>query len=666
MFTQPRDREWENDGGADAKRTRRSGFDQPGPEASLPPPPALPTAGAVGGLGALPAAVQAAFQASVAAAQAKITGGGSSSGGVGLPGIAVNLGFIESYVMCPQDVVGKVIGAKGVTIKDVMSKSGANVQVDHETQNDQMRKINITGAPGNVDKAKELVQEIIRECQSSNQMGQGGGGGGGMHMGGGGGTGVQYECPPDKLGLVIGRGGETIKRLQAETSCHIQVDRDTSKVLLRGTNEAVEAARRELDNIIHNYQGPGGGGGGGGPVFTIPSQGQEGRLIGRGGETIKRMQGDSGARIQIDTASHQVTISGTPDQIQRARVMVEEIINENAPGGLQAGAGYNNPGQQAGGGGYPGGPGGFGGPQGGYGAAPRGYGAPQSGPPGQYGGPQGPGGPGRPGGPQGYGGPPGAGGGMYPGGGGGQYPAGAPPGGYGAPAPGPGYGAPQPAPMSAPGLYAPPHQQGPPQQGPGGYGAPQQPQGGYGAPQPIPGTAQQQPPQQYGMPPQQQGAPGGYGAPQTLPGGYGAPQQQPQQQQQLPPQTGGYNPMGSSTGYNQPPPSSYGMPQQQPVDTQQQQGGYSMPQQFQQPPAQQSQQPSYQDPANATSGTPPVAANNAQSYGGGYQQQSMPPPSSAPVPVAPAATTWDTLTSPEGYTYYYNKTTGVSQWEKPE
>lgn len=110
---------------------------------------------------------------------------------------------------------------------------------------------------------------------------------------------------PCQVGLVIGRGGETIKRLQSETGAHIHVDRENGKVLLRGTNEACDRVRRELDELLG--QGPGGGGGGqhggghggGGDQHVMSSGGQEGRLIGRGGENIKRMQAESGARIQV-------------------------------------------------------------------------------------------------------------------------------------------------------------------------------------------------------------------------------------------------------------------------------------------------------------------------------------------------------------------------------
>lgn len=53
-------------------------------------------------------------------------------------------------------------------------------------------------------------------------FGGGGGGGGGGGMGNGGGqTVVEMMVPGNKVGLVIGKGGETIKQLQVRKSLYI-------------------------------------------------------------------------------------------------------------------------------------------------------------------------------------------------------------------------------------------------------------------------------------------------------------------------------------------------------------------------------------------------------------------------------------------------------------
>ena len=59
-----------------------------------------------------------------------------------------------------------------------------------------------------------------------------------------------YAVPINKCGIIIGKGGETIKHINALTGCHCELDRrnpgtDSEKYfILRGTPEQVEHAKR--------------------------------------------------------------------------------------------------------------------------------------------------------------------------------------------------------------------------------------------------------------------------------------------------------------------------------------------------------------------------------------------------------------------------------------
>ena len=66
-----------------------------------------------------------------------------------------------------------------------------------------------------------------------------------------------------------------------------------------------------------------------GPSKVLPIQHDMiGRVIGRGGETIRGLQQQSGARIQLDQHSESptVTISGTPQAVEYAASMLQEIF----------------------------------------------------------------------------------------------------------------------------------------------------------------------------------------------------------------------------------------------------------------------------------------------------------------------------------------------------
>ena len=61
-----------------------------------------------------------------------------------------------------------------------------------------------------------------------------------------------------------------------------------------------------------------------------------GVIIGKGGETIKSLQLQSGAKIQVtrdmdadpNAATRTVDLTGTPDQISRAEELINEVLQE--------------------------------------------------------------------------------------------------------------------------------------------------------------------------------------------------------------------------------------------------------------------------------------------------------------------------------------------------
>ena len=96
------------------------------------------------------------------------------------------------------------------------------------------RRITVSGVPGAVADAVRIIEDIIRETEIKG----GGGGGGGTRMGSGGGGGggqnhleIPVMVPPEMIGRVIGRGGETIRRLQEVRRCNLKRRNPCSKRL---------------------------------------------------------------------------------------------------------------------------------------------------------------------------------------------------------------------------------------------------------------------------------------------------------------------------------------------------------------------------------------------------------------------------------------------------
>ncbi|KAK9149451.1 hypothetical protein Scep_008208 [Stephania cephalantha] len=178
-------------------------------------------------------------------------------------------------------------------------------------------------------------------------LGQGGMGGSGMGYGFQGSS-KRIEIPNGRVGVIIGKSGETIKYLQVQSGAKIQVTRDvdadinsnTRTVELMGTSEQISKAEQLINGVLSQAEAGGSNlvsrrfsGQGGGEQFQM----KVGLIIGKGGETIKNMQANSGARIQLiplhlppgDVSTERtVYIDGTTEQIEAAKQLVNEVISE--------------------------------------------------------------------------------------------------------------------------------------------------------------------------------------------------------------------------------------------------------------------------------------------------------------------------------------------------
>ncbi|XP_039143858.1 far upstream element-binding protein 2-like [Dioscorea cayenensis subsp. rotundata] len=170
------------------------------------------------------------------------------------------------------------------------------------------------------------------------------------------GSGKKIEIPNGRVGVIIGKGGETIKYLQVQSGARIQVTRDADadpgaqfrNVELMGTAEQISKAEQLIKEVIAEADAGGSGtvsarkyGGSQAGVehfsMKVPNN-KVGLIIGKGGETIKNMQTKSGARIQLiplhlppgdSSTERNLHVDGTPEQIEIAKQLVNEIISEN-------------------------------------------------------------------------------------------------------------------------------------------------------------------------------------------------------------------------------------------------------------------------------------------------------------------------------------------------
>ncbi|KAL6211648.1 hypothetical protein ACLB2K_016871 [Fragaria x ananassa] len=170
----------------------------------------------------------------------------------------------------------------------------------------------------------------------------------------GSGTSKKIDIPNGKVGVIIGKQGETIRQLQLQSGAKIQITRDseanpnslTRDVELTGTSEQISRAEQLINDVIAEADAGGAApptnqgfnsmqAGGEQFVMKVPNN-KVALIIGKGGETIRNMQAKSGARIQIvplhlppgDTSTERsVYINGGQEQIEAAKELVNEVIS---------------------------------------------------------------------------------------------------------------------------------------------------------------------------------------------------------------------------------------------------------------------------------------------------------------------------------------------------
>ncbi|KAG8472671.1 hypothetical protein CXB51_034551 [Gossypium anomalum] len=168
----------------------------------------------------------------------------------------------------------------------------------------------------------------------------------------------KMEVPNAKVGVLIGKAGDTIRYLQYNSGAKIQIMRDadadrdapTRPVEIIGTLSSIIKAEKLINAVIAEVADAGGSpslvarglattqaaGAADQIEIQVPNE-KVGLIIGRGGETIKGLQTKSGARIQLipqhlpegdGSKERTVRVTGDKKQIEIAREMIKDVMNQ--------------------------------------------------------------------------------------------------------------------------------------------------------------------------------------------------------------------------------------------------------------------------------------------------------------------------------------------------
>ncbi|KAK8929962.1 hypothetical protein H634G_01462 [Metarhizium anisopliae BRIP 53293] len=290
-------------------------------------------------------------------------------------------------IQIESSLVGLIIGRQGENLRRIEADTNCRVQFLAATDGGPFRQCRISGPRPRRAEVKDAINRIIedsgmgalnRPAQDKNRDPNKGGAtalrDGEDHM--------QIMVPDRTVGLIIGRGGETIRDLQERSGCHINIVGESKSVNgLRPVNliGTVEAAARAKDFILEivdsDTRGDGPAAkkasaavvprseppprdatGSAGPdkindSVYVPSD-AVGMIIGKGGETIRDMQNTTGCKINVAQSSgpgetqREIALIGTRDSIARAKLAIDEKVDavrqKSGSGGPPRGRGHQD------------------------------------------------------------------------------------------------------------------------------------------------------------------------------------------------------------------------------------------------------------------------------------------------------------------------------------
>uniref|UniRef100_A0A7N8YLJ0 Far upstream element-binding protein 3-like n=1 Tax=Mastacembelus armatus TaxID=205130 RepID=A0A7N8YLJ0_9TELE len=257
-------------------------------------------------------------------------------------------------MLIPASKVGLVIGRGGDTIKQLQERAGVKMMMiqDGPMPTGADKPLRISGDPYKVQAARELVLEVIREKDGDFRSGRN------DFSARLGGTSVDVQVPRFAVGIVIGRNGEMIKKIQNDAGVRIQFKADDGisperVAMVMGQADRCQHAVHLINDLIQTAQERDGFGsalrggwvrgrgdwtmGSPGPLqevtYTIPAD-KCGLVIGKGGETIKSINQQSGAHVELqrnpppstDPNTRVFTIRGTAQQMELARQLIDDKI----------------------------------------------------------------------------------------------------------------------------------------------------------------------------------------------------------------------------------------------------------------------------------------------------------------------------------------------------
>lgn len=195
-------------------------------------------------------------------------------------------------IECPKEKLGAIIGKNGSMIKQISEKTRVSIDVHKETN-----KIDITGSPESVEKAKAEIDKISRSVET------------------------ELEIPKDIHSYVTSRHVDILATLKEKfDDVYLDLPRSSSKAVIRGSPEEAESIKKAILSIEVVKE-------------EISLTGREfSYLLGKKGATIDRLVSSHKVSIDVnkkDEDQASATIIGPPQAVADTLDEIKELMNDN-------------------------------------------------------------------------------------------------------------------------------------------------------------------------------------------------------------------------------------------------------------------------------------------------------------------------------------------------
>eukprot|EP01138_Halocafeteria_seosinensis_P003494 gb/GECG01003572.1/.p1 GENE.gb/GECG01003572.1/~~gb/GECG01003572.1/.p1 ORF type:complete len:1525 (+),score=296.75 gb/GECG01003572.1/:1-4575(+) len=212
----------------------------------------------------------------------------------------------EMHAEIPVDAIAlhRVIGSKGSGIDAIAAECNAKIYADRSAD-PPLLKI-ASDRQEDTQAAVRRVRSRIEEVAKVEK---------------------RVSLPTGASRIIIGPQGQTVRQLEAETDCAMGIGKEQGDLRILGPSE--EAVDNAYDAVMAKLKENG--------IYSGNEEKEEtvdvprymvSTIIGKGGETIRKIQRDSGANVSVDRDVGAAFIRGSEDSVQSAASMIRTMLQE--------------------------------------------------------------------------------------------------------------------------------------------------------------------------------------------------------------------------------------------------------------------------------------------------------------------------------------------------